>query len=811
MPQESQLAHRVLTNLALPYQTNTSPTGTDPHFIAGSFDILTSINGYAERRPGFSTNVEPTPTTFNNLQRLFPWDRFDGNFYIMACDINAAGFAVVYKFQVGVDSSFSAIYTEPTATNTPYDFVVSNNTVYFSNGVYVRKWDPVNGVSNWGIAPYSTTATQTINGASTGASVSTGTWTGTAWSNPTDATGTGTPPYATVAIPFGAVFTQLLELTNYVTFTIPLGNTISQISISATLSYSGAISGWFPLVNAILLQNGVPIGLTTAPIAPTTTPTTFNIIMPNVSITGWSPTNVNNNTFGIAFTAFSQGTVGTPTGTATIIVRSCGITVTSLGGPLVTFSGTGLTASFGYQYVICYYNANTGHVGSPCPPSNKVVPANQGMSIPVVASPDPQVTNIRIFRTTDSATGLGGQAYFEIQNSPVPNANASIIDTTPDSSLNALSIAPTPTFNDPPIPMQGLVYFSGRIWGFKNTQANGNKVWFTGLEEITIGVPEECMPSGIAGNFWSFDEPVQALGVGGIGSNQGLAIFCGGRLYGIQGNTLDTFVRFQVSNRRGARNRTCTSTLGGMLAWLDSANQVWATDGTNLNELTPMIRNDLATIVQANCCVSFHTAGRFHWLVLSTGTRLYVYDVDQDQWMPPWTFSAKYIYSGEISPGNYVLLASNGTKALQLNPVMVPGNFNDNGVTYQPVMKFGLLSVVPDYGTRFSYIGVGSYNEPTRTGYPAVFQVTNSGNPIADFLICQDDDPTLATYTSIATNVQDTAVTYNRANGSFMKQYVFPTTQPASRWIGMEIKLANADQIDREYEVFMAYKSLGGR
>jgi hypothetical protein len=499
------------------------------------------------------------------------------------------------------------------------------------------------------------------------------------------------------------------------------------------------------------------------------------------------------------------------------------------------------------------------------------------MIVSIFASTDKQVNQIRLFRTTDSATGLGGQAYFEIPGSPVPNAMATVtitntsltanvatytatnalttnnyvtitgttngagafnvtqlqvqsatatqftlnithanvagaadsgtvvvfvLDGSTDASLSASSIAPVPTFNDPPIPMRGMVYYSGRIWGI-----NGNKVWFTGLEEIVLGVPEESMTSGIGGNFFAFDEPPQALAAAGIGANQALVILCGGRLYIIQGNTLDTFVRYAISNRRGCRNLTCVSSLGGVIAWLDSAQQVWSFDGSNMNDLSTLIRNDIAGVNPAVSSVTFHTAGRFHWLVFSTGAKLYVYDVDQDQWMPPWTFAAKYIFSGEISPGNYVLMASNGTKALQLSTV----SHNDNGATYAPVAKLGLLSVVPDYGSRFSYIGVGSYNEPTRTGYPATFQITNNGQVISDFLICADDDPTLATYTSIVGNLVDTSTAFNRTNGAHMTQRVYQTIQPAARWIGVQAKLANADQADNLYELFMAYKSLGGR
>jgi len=93
MAQEAQLAHRVIGNLSLPYITNTSPMNTDPHFVSGSTDILTSINGYAERRPGFATTVEATQTAFNTLTRLVTWDRLHGTFFVMASDLNASTWA----------------------------------------------------------------------------------------------------------------------------------------------------------------------------------------------------------------------------------------------------------------------------------------------------------------------------------------------------------------------------------------------------------------------------------------------------------------------------------------------------------------------------------------------------------------------------------------------------------------------------------------------------------------------------------------------------------------------------------------------
>src|ERR1700731_3969996 len=162
-------AHRTINNLALPYRSYTHPESTTSQFVAGSQDLLTSPKGYAERRPGFSDTLENVPTAFNNLQRIFGWNTFSGQFVQMACDINASNQAVVYKRVVGVDNSFVSIFTDSTAN--VFDFVVSNSIVYFSNGNVAKKWSPTIGIENWGISIGSVNSSPGPNGVGTGADV----------------------------------------------------------------------------------------------------------------------------------------------------------------------------------------------------------------------------------------------------------------------------------------------------------------------------------------------------------------------------------------------------------------------------------------------------------------------------------------------------------------------------------------------------------------------------------------------------------------------------------------------------------------
>ena len=949
MPQESQLAHRTLRNLNIPYVTNVSPIDTTAHYVSGSSDILTSISGYAERRPGFSGTVETTPTVFNNLQRIFTWDRTDGTFYIMACDVNASGFAQVYKL-ASSDASFVSIYTD--TSSVPFDFVVSNNTLYFANGVTAKKWDPTNGLSNWGIAIGSVSNAVGPNGVGTGADVAASGST-SVWANPGNITAQDAVYSTTTLAPGGGAnsagpnlptiaagswtninnikaadgsyatrslsplaTSPLIQATGF-GFNIPSNATITAITasvthsdiggvgslvdatvqllkagtavgsnkatnsawgIAETVSYGGDLWGttWLysdinntgfgielsvtnqdnfnsdtagvdviklkvsytlpvgsvssdylqgtncgfaipatetvlgilvevkgfqtqtasSYLSATMLKGGTRIGTTkTGSMLPASNG--FISFGANNDLWGttWTYNDVNQTTFGVSLQAVNGA--GSSVSWSVDFVR---ITIFGLGGPTVALVAGGFTPapSTGFFYVFTYGNSNTGHISSPSPASALIKPdGTHSVQVTLTASTDPQVNQIHVYRTTDGGAG----SYFEIPTSPYANSSANITDNAADTALNISSIAPTATFNDPPTPFQGPVYFSGRIWGFA-----GNKVYFSGLEEIIQGVPEESFPSGLAGNFWAFDEPVQGLAVAGTGDNQTLAVFCGGRIYGITGNTLDTFRRFSISQRRGCRNRTCIATLGGMVAWYDSANQIWASDGNTLKELSTDIRSDFVGLSPTNCSMTFHVSGRYHWLLFSTGANVYVYDMDMEQWMPPWSPDLSYIFSGETSPGNYVLMASNGKKAIQLG-----NNFNDNGTTYAPVMKTCLLSVVPDFGARFSYMAAGIYDEPTRTGVPFTFQVTNNNNAIADFSIIADDDPTKGVYSSILSSLQNPNVAYNRGQGTFVTQNIFLTTSPSARWIGMQLKLANADTDDKIYEMFFAYKGLGGR
>jgi len=397
--------------------------------------------------------------------------------------------------------------------------------------------------------------------------------------------------------------------------------------------------------------------------------------------------------------------------------------------PMVTLVSGTMNVYTSWSYTYTYFNSVTQHESSPSPISIPLTPfGTQNPRIAVIASADPQVTNIRIYRTTDG--GAQDPALMqELSNSPFPNTSTTHDDTTLDINLS-LRVAPEFLTNDPPPPAKGFVAYAGRIWSFLN-----NTGYYSGFEEIANGVPEESWPSGLGGNFYPFDKEIFAL----ASLIDGVALFTAARIYKIEGDTLDTFRRYTLLERRGTRSRTTVTSLGGSVAWLDTSNTLWISD---LGEVGLPIRPDIQNINPLTAYIAIHISGIYHWLVLLDGTNgiLYIYDLDTNQWLTPWTVgtSGSALVSGETSIGNVQLMfARNTTKSLQ----MTSGTYNDDGNLYIPKIKTNMYRLTPDNNPSFK--GVHDWSEiKTDTHVPTqVLQLT-------------DDDPTTAGYVDITANGQ---------------------------------------------------------
>jgi hypothetical protein len=166
------------------------------------------------------------------------------------------------------------------------------------------------------------------------------------------------------------------------------------------------------------------------------------------------------------------------------------------------------------------------------------------------------IPTINIYRTQDGggtfyfvgdmANAGAGDRTFEDKYLDTGASSSTNNDPIPDDLLDQGQIAPSLTSNTipPPVAAPGIIgtttpvvstalaSYSGRIWfGIDNF------LYFSSLEETREGVPEECFPAGINGNFFKFQHKILNLEVG----PSALFVFTTQHTYKISGSDLQTF------------------------------------------------------------------------------------------------------------------------------------------------------------------------------------------------------------------------------------------------------------------------------
>jgi len=145
------------------------------------------------------------------------------------------------------------------------------------------------------------------------------------------------------------------------------------------------------------------------------------------------------------------------------------------GAPLVdatigVFNGT-------YTYVYTYYNSSDGSESAPSAPSNELLIQGSTAYISLVASTDPQVDKIRLYR-------VGGNLAVFTMVQEVNNAGFSYTDTLGDTEVDGRTLQ-SENFEQPPI---GLLYLTEAYAMFFG--AEGNKLRFTPINNVNAW-PEE--------------------------------------------------------------------------------------------------------------------------------------------------------------------------------------------------------------------------------------------------------------------------------------------------------------------------------
>jgi hypothetical protein len=414
---------------------------------------------------------------------------------------------------------------------------------------------------------------------------------------------------------------------------------------------------------------------------------------------------------------------------------------TPTAAPSVGTSGTGISAyAGGWYYLTTAYRSIDAHESSPLEVSACTGSvSNKQIDITwLSADYDSEADYVRIYRTTDGGSTNPIQMALVAQ---VLKSALTYADTKTDAQLSATTFAPPLYRNDPPPAAKGFAKYAGRIYMFAN-----DTVYFTGREEISNGVPFDCVPGGLDGNYARFDGEI--TGVAPRAS--GIAVFLARKIWALDGATLDTMYPYLLLDRRGAHTRTNIISLGNTVIWFDSAKQVWM-DG---EEIGKDIRPDLEALDPNNVSIAVHLSGQYHWLLVcdSASGQLWTYDLDTQQWMPPRSCGAEYVYSMNTTDSSIdLLIARNGTRVLK----MTPATFTDDGTSYNSNIVTTLFDMAPaanpDFNGWCRSLGIES----------------NATQPSAGYVLV-DDDPDFATFSTALT--QNTETNFLRKTGTYIRE-----------------------------------------
>lgn len=341
--------------------------------------------------------------------------------------------------------------------------------------------------------------------------------------------------------------------------------------------------------------------------------------------------------------------------------------------------------SWGYVYTIVMASGQeTNH--SPLQTNPDAAPSFTGAftnKLPAMSVTGPADTTeypfLNIYRTTDGGgtffflkqiTNTGGAITFEDKYLASGSGNA---DPLPDSLLDTAQVSPTTQSNSPPptVPV-GLVTGTDAIQRCTRIVEYANRIWYgiaqylfySALEELNAGVPEESWPSGISlPNFFELPRIITQL----INTPDGILSITTKETIRINGTTKSTFnPRPFLGNIGGAPNYQNRASVeaGENVAWLTQDFRLAVVHGDQYAILT----NPLGLQFQTDANngnqfdIKFWAQADKEWLLVASidqttpaNTKVWVYDLfrarvsSDDFWYVPFSVKCSALAVGQQS------------------------------------------------------------------------------------------------------------------------------------------------------------------
>jgi hypothetical protein len=519
------------------------------------------------------------------------------------------------------------------------------------------------------------------------------------WTNPTNVQGAPDGAYATT-IPTADLQTAPLFATNY---SFSVSGTVTGVQVNVT-GHVSAVAGDTLIYARLQDNNGNAIGNQKLLLMPGTSDMLISF---GGSTDVWgatlNPSIINTSNFGVQIVVSGSGQTFS-IDSAQIQVFTAGISV-SVGG-----SGA-LSATTGYEYGYAYANTNV----SP-PVFSNMTPASAStgafsskvVDITVVASTDPQVNTIWVFRTKD-----GGNTFYSLPTNPYPNTSTTIVDQSLDATLNQFQLPAQAGQNTPPpTGIGGMVFHMGRMWGFVS-----NVVYYATGPDLgnILGNPYE---SWSPANNFVFPSKVSKL----IPTSVGLLVFTISDVYIIYGtgsavaaasgvSGITVFYPAPFIQNLGLLNQFAADVNGTTIYAHTADKQFVQLDPTSgiskigfpIGAPCPAYPNDptLQSFNPANSYVTWHASNQDEAVHISDGsTGWFRCNTSQAPeggfvWSPKAniTGGAQAIQSIETSPGVHQLLVGPGSA------VITNTSLTSNVATYTANNNFVVGQIITTVGT----------------------------------------------------------------------------------------------------------------
>lgn len=301
--------------------------------------------------------------------------------------------------------------------------------------------------------------------------------------------------------------------------------------------------------------------------------------------------------------------------------------------PIVATSGTGRQDGV-YQYMYSYYNDLTGIESSVSPLSVEISLTGVGASVSYLASTDPQVTHIRIYR-------IGGTWTDFLLLATVANVNGTYIDAVADEDLQGALVG-TSLNNPPPTDLRFITEQFGMFFG-----AVGTKLYYGRGD----GYPQYWP----AINYFELFEPITSIAA----ITDGILIFTKTSTTLLTGRDALSFMLYPLDKTKGCINHAATVSLGNT-ALVVGTNGIYAASMSGVKALSQPILGDLQ-LSTVNAVV----LNEIYYLQLANGKILcydfrfgknsfYYLDFDTEYLATDYT----YLYG--VQGTNLVKLFSNG-------------------------------------------------------------------------------------------------------------------------------------------------------